>query len=147
VLAFFTRNPPLYAAVAGLVAPDALAPDFLVDASRVAVVALLPIGFFAVGAILAEEADEGYLTLGSPLRPPVSVAIALRMVVVPGLLLAMAAPLIDLPAPYLLLAAMPCGINTLLVGHVYGLDLRLSAQAVAWSTAIAIVGALASLAF
>jgi predicted permease len=147
VLAFFTRNPPLYAAIAGLLAPDVLAPDFLVDASRVAVVALLPIGFFAVGAILAEEADEGYLTLGSPLRPPVSIAIALRMVVVPGLLFAMAAPLIDLPAPYLLLAAMPCGINTLLVGHVYGLDLRLSAQAVAWSTAIAIVGAVASLAF
>jgi predicted permease len=147
VLAFFTRNPPLYAAIAALLAPDVLAPDVMVDASRVAVVALLPIGFFAVGAILAEEADEGYLTLGSPLRPPVSIAIGLRMIVVPGLLLAMAAPLIDLPPAYLLLAAMPCGINTLLVGHVYGLDLRLSAQAVAWSTAIAVIAAVASLPF
>ncbi|MGZ5348066.1 MAG: AEC family transporter [Solirubrobacterales bacterium] len=144
--AFFTRNPPLFAAIAGLLAPNALAPDVLVDASRVAVVALLPIGFFAVGAILAEEAEEGYLTLGSPFRPEVSIAIVLRMVVVPGLLLAMAAPLIDLPGPYLLLAAMPVGINTLLVGHVYGLDLRLSAQAVAWSTAIAVVAAIGSLA-
>jgi malate permease and related proteins len=147
VRAFFTRNPPLYAAIAALLAPDALAPDALVDASRVAVVALLPIGFFAVGAILAEEADEGTLQLGSPLRPPLSIAIALRMIVAPGLLLAIAAPLIDLPGPYLLLAAMPVGINTLLVGHVYGLDLRLAAQAVAWSTAVAIVGALGSLAF
>ena len=160
VAAFFTRNPPLFAAIAALLAPDALAPDALVDASRVAVVALLPIGFFAVGAILAEEADEGHLsgggssasrpgppTLGNPLRPPVSVAIVLRMVVMPGLLYLMALPLIDLPGPYLLLAAMPCGINTLLVGHVYGLDLRLAAQAVAWSTAIAVTGALASLAF
>ncbi|HET8975435.1 MAG TPA: AEC family transporter [Solirubrobacterales bacterium] len=146
VAAFFTRNPPLYAAVAGLLAPEGLAPDFLVDASRVAVVALLPIGFFAVGAILAEEAEEGHYTLGSPFRPEVSIAIVLRMVVAPGLLLAMAAPLIDLPGPYLLLAAMPVGINTLLVGHVYGLDLRLSAQAVAWSTVIAIVAATASLA-
>ena len=146
VSAFFTRNPPLYAAIAALIAPDALAPDALVDASRVAVVALLPIGFFAVGAILAEEAEEGSLEVGNPLRPPVSIAIALRMIVAPGLLLAMAAPLIDLPGPYLLLAAMPVGINTLLVGHVYGLDLRLAAQAVAWSTAIAIVGALGSLA-
>ena len=147
VRAFFTRNPPLYAAIAALVAPDSLAPDALVDASRVAVVALLPIGFFAVGAILAEEAEDGSLEIGNPLRPPVSIAIALRMIVAPGLLFAMAAPLIDLPGPYLLLAAMPVGINTLLVGHIYGLDLRLAAQAVAWSTAIAIAGALASLAF
>lgn len=146
-IAFFTRNPPLYAALAGLIAPDALAPDALVDASRVAVVALLPIGFFAVGAILTEEADEGYLTIRSPLRPPLSIAIGLRMIVAPGILYLLALPLIDLPGPYLLLSAMPVGINTLLVGHVYGLDLRLCAQAVAWSTAIAIAGALASLAF
>ena len=147
VIACFTRNPPLYAAIAALLAPDALAPDSLVDASRVAVIALLPIGFFAVGAILAEEAEEGYLTLGSPLRPPVSVAIALRLLVAPGLLLLLSLPLIDLPGPYLLLAAMPCGVNTLLVAHVYGLDLRLAAQAVAWSTTIVVVAALASLAF
>jgi malate permease and related proteins len=146
VIAFFTRNPPLYAAIAAVIAPDALAPDALVDASRVAVVALLPIGFFAVGAILAEEAEEGYFTLGNPLRPPVSIAIVLRLVVAPGLLLLMSLPLIDLPDPYLLLAAMPSGINSLLVSHVYGLDLRLAAQAVAWSTAIAVVAALASLA-
>jgi len=147
VKAFFTKNPPLYAAVAGLLAPAALAPDVLVDASRVAVVALLPIGFFAVGAILAEEAEEGYFTLGSPFRPEVSLAIGLRMVVAPALLLALSAPLIELPDPYLLLCAMPVGINTLLVGHVYGLDLRLAAQAVAWSTAIAVAAAIASLAF
>lgn len=145
--AFFTRNPPLFAAIAGLLVPDALAPDTLVDASRVAVVALLPIGFFAVGAILAEEAEEGELSFASPLRPPLSIAIGLRMIVAPGLLYLLALPLIDLPGPYLLLAAMPVGINSLLVGHIYGLDLRLSAQAVAWSTAIAIAGALASLAF
>jgi malate permease and related proteins len=144
-IAFFTRNPPLYAAIAALLAPDALAPDALVDASRVAVIALLPIGFFAVGAILAEEAEDGYLTLGSPFRAPVSVAIALRMIVAPGLLYLLALPLIDLPGPYLLLAAMPSGINTLVVSHVYGLDLRLAAQAVAWSTAIVVVGVLGSL--
>jgi hypothetical protein len=145
VVAFFTRNPPLYAAIAGLLVPDALAPDALVDVSRGAVVALLPIGFFAVGAILAEEAEEGYLRLGSPLSPPVATAVALRMAVAPGILLLLSLPLIDLPGPYLLLAAMPAGINTLLVAHVYGLDLRLTAQAVAWSTAIAILAALASL--
>ena len=34
---------------------------------------------------------------------------------------------------------MPCGINTMIVTHAYGLDLRISAGAVAWSTAIAVV--------
>lgn len=145
-IAFFTRNPPLYAAIAALLVPDALAPDALVDASRIAVVALLPLGFFALGAILAEEADEGAFTLGNPIEPPVSVAIVLRLVVAPTLLFLLALPLIDLPDPYLLLAAMPAGINTLLLGHVYGLDLKLAAQAVAWSTAIVVAAALASLA-
>jgi predicted permease len=144
VIAFFTRNPPLYAAIAAVLAPDALAPDALVDASRVAVVALLPIGFFAVGAVLAEEAREGDLPLRPPTDPPVAAAILLRLAVAPGLLLLLAAPLIDLPDPYLLIAAMPCGINTLLVAHVYGLDDKLAARAVAWSTAIALLVALAA---
>jgi malate permease and related proteins len=147
ITAFFTRNPPLYAAMAALVAPDALAPDSLVDASRVLVVIILPLGFFAVGTMLAEEGEAGELDFPPSLSRAAAVAIALRMALVPGLLLALAAPLIDLPGPYLLLAAMPCGINTLLVAHVYGLDLRITAQAIAWSTTIAVAGALASLAF
>jgi predicted permease len=138
VVAFFSRNPPLYAAIAALLAPDSLAPDLLVDVSRGAVIALLPIGFFAVGAVLAEEATEEQVRLGSPLRPPVAAAILLRLALAPGLLYLLALPFIDLPGSYLLLAAMPCGINTLLVSHVYGLDVRLAAQAVAWSTVIAL---------
>jgi predicted permease len=144
VVAFFTRNPPLYAAIAGLIAPDALAPDVLVDISRGVVVALLPIGFFAVGAVLAEEVEEKRVDLGSPLDPPVAASILLRLAIAPGLLLILSLPFIDLPGPYLLLAAMPCGINTLVVAHVYGLDSKLAAQAVAWTTAIAVVAALAA---
>jgi malate permease and related proteins len=144
LLAFFTRNPPLYAAIAGLLAPDALAPTWLVDVSRGAVVALLPIGFFAVGAILAEDVEEQRIDLGSPLDPPLATVTLLRLVVAPGLLFLMALPLIDLPGPYLLLAAMPCGVNTLLIAHVYGLDSKLAARAVAWTTAIAVVAALAA---
>jgi malate permease and related proteins len=139
VVAFFTRNPPLYAAVAGLLVPDSFAPDVLVDISRGFVIALLPIGFFAVGAVLAEEVEGRRVQLGSPLDPPVGAAILLRLAIAPGLLLLLSLPFIDLPGPYLLLAAMPCGINTLLVAHVYGLDAKLAAQAVAWTTAIAIV--------
>ena len=37
---------------------------------------------------------------------------------------------------------MPCGINTLLVAHVYGLDAKLAAQAITWTTAIAVAAAL-----
>jgi predicted permease len=142
VLAFFTRNPALYAAVAALLVPDSLAPDALVDASRVAVIALLPIGFFAVGAVLTEEEHDEGVPLGLPLGAPALSAIVIRLLVAPGLLLLLAAPLIDLPDPYLLLAAMPCGINTLLIAHVYGLDDKLTAKAVAWSTAIAVAAAL-----
>jgi malate permease and related proteins len=139
VTAFFTRNPPLYAAILALIAPDSLAPDVLVDASRILIVAIMPLGFFAVGAALAEESDEHGLPLLPPLDAPVTAAVVLKLVVVPALLLGLAAPLIDLPGTYLLLAAMPCGINTMIVTHAYGLDLRLTASAVAWSTAITVV--------
>jgi predicted permease len=155
VIAFFTRNPPLYAAIAGLLVPDSLAPDVLVDISRGFVVALLPIGFFAVGAVLAEEVEDMRgcsageaeeqpvsFSLGSPFDPPIGASILLRLIVAPGLLLLLSLPFIDLPGPYLLLAAMPCGINTLVVAHVYGLDSKLAAQAVAWTTAIAIAAVL-----
>jgi malate permease and related proteins len=138
VAAFFTRNPPLYAALLALIAPEALAPDVLVEASRVAIVAILPLGFFAVGAALAEEADEGAIPVPPPLDAPVAAIVAIRLLVAPGLLYLLALALIELPDTYLLLAAMPCGINTMIVTHAYGLDLRISAGAVAWSTAIAV---------
>jgi len=138
-IAFLTRNPPLYAAIAAIIAPASFAPDLLVDISRGFVVALLPIGFFAVGAVLGEEVEEGTLELGSPFHPPVGAAILLRLLIAPGLLFLLSLPFIDLPGPYLLLAAMPCGVNTLLVAHVYGLDAKLAAQAVAWTTAIAVI--------
>jgi malate permease and related proteins len=141
VTAFFTRNPPLYAALLALVAPDSLAPDVLVDASRIAIVAVLPLGFFAVGAALAEEAEEGALPVPPPLDAPVAATVGIKLAVVPGLLYLLALPLIELPDAYLLLAAMPCGINTMIVTHAYGLDLRITAEAVAWSTAIAVAAA------
>ena len=91
-----------------------------------------------------EEVEERTLELSSPLHPPVGAAILLRLAIAPGLLLLLSLPFIDLPGPYLLLAAMPCGINTLLVAHVYGLDAKLDAQAVAWTTAIAVIAAIAA---
>jgi predicted permease len=140
--AFFTRNPPLLAVLAAALAADALDPDALVDASRAAVFALVPLGFFAVGVILATEAEEGALPFPPPMTAPIATVLALRLVAAPALLYLLALPLIDLPAPYLLLAAMPCGLNTLVVAHASGLDMRIAAGAVAWSTALVVAGAL-----
>jgi predicted permease len=132
VAAFFTRNPPLYAAIAGLLAPDALAPDVMVDISQALIVAILPIGFFAVGATLAENAEHGELPMPPPLTRPVMLVIATRLAIVPALLMLLAAPLIDLPAAYRLLSAMPSGLNSLVVAHAYGLDMEITAEAVTW---------------
>jgi len=135
---FFTRNPPLIAALLGLLAPDALAPDVLVDASRVLVFALLPLGFWAVGVTLAEEPR-----FPPPMTRRLGLALGLRLVLAPLLLLALAAPLIDLPDAYLLLAAMPTGINGLVVAHAYGLDLSVASGAVAWGTGVVLLVATA----
>jgi predicted permease len=137
--AFLARNPPLLAVIAGLLAPASLAPDALVDVSRGVVFALLPLGFFAVGVTLSTEGEAGAVRFPPAFTRPIATALALRLIVAPGLLLLMAAPLIHLPAPYLLLAAMPCGINGLVVAHSYGLDLGLSAGAIAWSTAVVVL--------
>jgi predicted permease len=147
VRAFFTRNPPLYAAVAGLLAPSALAPQVLVDASQALIVAILPIGFFAVGATLAEGAEHGELPLPPPLTRPVLLTLVARLALVPALLMLLAAPLIDLPAAYRLMSAMPTGLNAMVVSHAYGLDNRIVAEAVTWSTAIVIAASLVSLLF
>lgn len=147
VRAFFTKNPPLYAAIAGILAPGSLAPDLAVDISRVLIVALLPIGFFAVGAALVEEHEASSLTVkGSSLRSALVTIVGLKLILMPAVLWVIALPFIDLPDTYLLLAAMPCGINALIVAHLYGLDHRLTAKAVAWATGMVLVVALADLA-
>jgi predicted permease len=91
---------------------------------------------------LAAEADEGVPVFPPPLSHAVGLVLALRLAVAPALLYLMALALIDLPDSYLLLAAMPCGINTLVVAHAYGLDMRIAAGAVAWSTAVVVAIAL-----
>lgn len=139
---FFARNLPLYAAVAALFAPDALAPDLAVDISRIVVIALLPVGFFAVGAALAEEADVGALRVPPPLTRSTVVVIGTKLLLLPALLYLIALPLIDLPGTYLLMAVMPSGLNSMIVAHAYGLDLATTAEAVTWTTAIVVVVAL-----
>jgi malate permease and related proteins len=147
VRAFFTRNPPLYGAVLGLIAPRSLAPETLVHIAQIAVIGILPIGFFAVGATLAEDAEAGTLPIPPPITRAVALALLGRLVLAPALLTALAAPLIDLPTTYRLLIAMPTGLNAMVVSHAYGLDTRTVAEITVWSTAIVIAVALLSLAF
>ena len=140
VRTYVTRNPPLIAVVAALVAPDALAPDVLVDAARAVLIALAPIGFFVAGVQLATER----IGLPPPLSGPVAIVVALRIGLAPLLLLGLAAAItaVDVPDAYLVQAAMPVAVNTLVVAHAYDLDRGLAAAAFAWSTAIALTAAL-----
>ena len=124
-----------------------LAPNALVDASQVLAVAILPIGFFAVGATLAEGAEHGELPFPPPITRPVALAVGARLALAPALLMLLAAPLIDLPSAYRLMSAMPTGLNAMIVSHAYGLDNRTVAEAITWSTAIVVVAALVSLLF
>lgn len=138
IRAFFVRNPPLAAVALALVAPDALAPDVLVDASRALVLAVPVLGFFAVGVTLAEEAEEGALKFPPPLTAPIGTAIVLRLLVAPALLVALAAPFIDLPAAFLLASTMPAGLHIVVLAHVYGLDVPFAAGAIVWTTMISV---------
>lgn len=142
---YLLRNPPVLAVVAGLLAPDALAPQPLVDAAHAVAVALLVPGFFALGVHLAAERGRGVLAVPPRLSAPVGVALGLRLVVAPAIVLAASALVVDLPDAYLVQAAMPSGVNTLLIAHAYGLDVPLTAAAVAWTTTVAMaVAAVAS---
>ena len=87
IRAFFVRNPPLIAVALALVAPEALAPDVLVDASHILVLCVPVLGFFAVGVTLAEEAEEGAMKFPPPFTPQIGVAILLRGLVAPLVLL------------------------------------------------------------
>ena len=138
IRAFFVRNPPLAAVVLALVAPDALAPDVLVDASRALVLAVPVLGFFAVGVTLAEEAEEGALKFPPPLTVPIGVAIVVRLLVAPALLVLLAAPFIDLPAAFLLASTMPAGLHIVVLAHVYGLDVPFAASAIVWTTMVSV---------
>lgn len=140
---FLTRNPPLIGVVAGLLASPALAPAPLPAISHVIVGVLLVLGFFTVGVYLASERREDSAPLLEWPDRRVLLAIGLRMAGAPLILGLLSVAVVRVPTAYLLQAAMPAGINGLLVGHAYGLDQRLTATIIVWSTMIALVGGLA----
>ncbi|HEU4701986.1 MAG TPA: transporter, partial [Conexibacter sp.] len=137
------RNPALWTVIAALLVPEAWAPEWLVTPSHVALYALLPLGFFVVGVTLGDEAKDGMLRIPPPLTPPIAVVVLLRMAFVPLVLLVVGLLFIDVPASFYVMAAMPVAVNSVLVGHATGLDLRLISAAIAWTTVIALAGVLA----
>ena len=141
--AFFVKNPLLWAAVLGLLAPRWMAPDILVTTTWVLIALILPIGFFAVGAVLAEEERSGAIRLPPRIHRQVGAVIFSRLFVSPALLFLLAMPFSGVPRSFLLMAAMPAGLNSMIVAHAYGLDLRTTAEAVIYTTAIVVVGAAA----
>lgn len=142
VKVFFSRNPAIWACIAGLLAPASLSPEWAFDASHLVVYALLPLGFFVVGVTLATEAEEGVVRFPPPITRPVALALGLKLAVVPAVLLAMSQLVVDAPDSFPAQAAMASAINSILIGHEYGLDSSLIASAIAWSTAIVVAAGL-----
>jgi malate permease and related proteins len=141
--AFLTRNPVIWALILGLAVPDALAPDAVVSVARFcAAYAVLPLGFFMLGVNMMAEREEGSFGFPPPLTPAVGVSLGLRLAVAPALLALLSLLTVDVPDAYFLQAAMASGINSLIVGHLYGLDLRLAAATITWSTTLVVVLAL-----
>lgn len=139
--AFFFRNPLIVAAVLGLLAPEALAPDIAVDISRILVVIPLVVGFFAVGAILTEEVRDGVMKVPPRPHKPLGAVMLCRLVAAPSLLFLFTLPFSGVPGSYYLLAVMPTGLNSMIVGHAYGLDLRTAAESIVYTTTIVVIGA------
>jgi predicted permease len=136
--AFLTRNPVLVAAIAGLLAPEALAPGWLVDVSHVAAYALLPVGFLVLGVLLTAESED--VEDVAPLPRQVAIVFVLRLVVAPLLFALLVLPLHGIPDAYRLQSVMPCAIMSLVIAHTFGLHPRLAAAAIASTTAAVVVG-------
>jgi predicted permease len=89
-----------------------------------------------------QEQEEGVRVFPPPLTAPIGATLVLRLLVAPAIMLALSALVVRVPDAFLIQAGMACGINSLAVAHIYGLDLRIVAGAVAWSTAIVLAAAL-----
>lgn len=139
VKVFFTKNPALWAAAAGFLAPDALAPDWAVDASRLLVLAIIPIGFFAVGVTLAAEAKAGVAAFPPKLDAAVAWAVGLKLLLPPAVMLALSTLVIEVSPSFVIQAAIASGLTNIIVAETYGLDRRLAAAAILYGTVVCVV--------
>jgi predicted permease len=133
--AFLTRNPALYALIAGLLAPDALAPQWAVDASNVLVVAMAPLGFFALGVYATTGSGDG-LRFPPRLTSAVAAASIVKLTVPVAVVAACAALIHAVPDAFLVQAAMPTGLNSLLLVAAYRLDRAMISGAIVYTTLV-----------
>lgn len=136
---FLLRNPPLWGLVAGLLVPKAWAPPVLVTASHVVVDVTLVLGFLAVGVFLSAEREADHVPMLERPDRRVWLAIVLRFCVNPGVLGLAALAGLRVPISFVLQAAMPSGVTGLIIGYAYGLEQRLIATIIVWTTLIAVV--------
>jgi predicted permease len=140
---FLTRNPPLWAAVAGLLVPSRFAPAPLPEISRWVVDAMLVTGFFAAGVYLSSERRSDHAPLIDRPDGPITLVLGARLLLAPLILLGVSGVVaVGVPTPYLIQSFMPTGLNCLIVGHAYGLDQRLIATAILWGSGLVLIVAL-----
>jgi predicted permease len=138
---YFTRNPLLFTAALALISPDSFSPDWARDITHILVYTLLPGGFFAVGIIVRHESELDGLSFPPKLTGPIAASSLLKLAFLPLFLLAASATVTKIPTAYMLQAMMPTGVNNLLLANNYGLDRKLTAGIIVWTTlVIAVVG-------
>lgn len=154
-LVAFLKNPLLWSAIAGLAIPVD-APAWSAEIAQWVVYALLPVGFVVVGVQLSGERRAeraaaraaGPGNAGEPPRrprrriiaPEVAVAVGLRLVVAPAIVLGASLIALDLPKGMLLQAVAPTGLNGLLVAHRFNLTLQPIAGSIVWTTSLVTAG-------
>ncbi|MSX01547.1 MAG: hypothetical protein F2813_00125 [Actinobacteria bacterium] len=139
---FVIRNPALLALIAALLLPASFTPAWAHDLATFLAVAIAPIGFFALGVNLMIEHDQSGTRIFPPeLTAPVAVALGLRLLVAPGVMLGLSNFVIEVPTTFLIQAGMASGVTGLAIGHIFGLNMKIIVGAIAWSTAIIVVAA------
>lgn len=138
LLLILRRAPAIVALAIGLLVPQTWVAQWVLDVATACVYLTLPLGFFAVGATVQKLRGEG----GRPRHRTVGVAVVLRLAAVPAIVGALLLAVPDAPRAFMLQAAMPSGVNSLVVAHAFGLDRGLSATAIMWSTIVAMTVAL-----
>lgn len=140
---YFTRNPLIYTAVLALLAPSSFSPEWAREITHYLVYSILPLGFFAVGIIVRHESELDKVSFPPPLTRPVVVASALKIGFLPLFLVAMNLWVTKIPTAYILQAMMPTGLNNLLLANNYGLDRKLTASIIVWTTLVIAVAGIA----
>lgn len=139
---YFTRNPLLYTAALALIVPNSWSPEWARDITHWMVYAILPAGFFAVGIVVRHESEVDKLSFPPALTKPVAAITVLKLSFLPLFLVAISAWVAKVPTAFILQAMMPTGVNNLLLANNYGLDRKITASAIVWTTLVTVLIAL-----